>query len=155
MSAPRLNTPDADVLIVGAGPVGGALAGLLGRRGISVIVVERETDFYRLPRAAHFDHEIMRIFQELGIADAVAAAARVVEAYEFRNAAGDILVRYDMSGPPAICSISRRWNRRFATHSPPCQTCRCGPVAALSPSARRRGAAWRRSSSTKPARNSA
>jgi 3-(3-hydroxy-phenyl)propionate hydroxylase len=105
---------DADVLIAGLGPVGGVLAGLLAQRGLSVIVVEREHDFYRLPRAAHFDHEIMRIFQELGIAEAVAADARVVSAYEFQNAAGDILVRYDMAGLVAVSG----WPPSYLFHQP-------------------------------------
>jgi 3-(3-hydroxy-phenyl)propionate hydroxylase len=59
---------DCDVLVVGLGPVGAALCALLAREGVSAIAVERETDIYPLPRAAHFDHEIMRLFQKLGIA---------------------------------------------------------------------------------------
>jgi 3-(3-hydroxy-phenyl)propionate hydroxylase len=85
-----------DVLISGLGPVGAALAALLVREGLSVIAVEKETEVYPLPRAAHFDHEIMRLFQRLGIAETVLADARIAPAYEFRNAAGDILMRYDL-----------------------------------------------------------
>ena len=44
---------DADVLIAGAGPVGAALAALLAGQGVSTIVADRETEIYRLPRAAH------------------------------------------------------------------------------------------------------
>jgi 3-(3-hydroxy-phenyl)propionate hydroxylase len=89
---------DCDVLVVGLGPVGAALCALLAREGVSAIAVERETDVYPLPRAAHFDHEIMRLFQKLGIAEAMQAAARPAAAYEFRNAAGEILMRYDQGG---------------------------------------------------------
>jgi 3-(3-hydroxy-phenyl)propionate hydroxylase len=109
-----MTTPDADVLIAGLGPVGGVLAGLLAQRGLRVIVVEREQEPYRLPRAAHFDHEIMRIFQELGIAEAVAADARVVGAYEFRNGAGEILVRYDMAG----VRTASGWPPSYLFHQP-------------------------------------
>ncbi|MDR3507331.1 MAG: FAD-dependent monooxygenase, partial [Caulobacteraceae bacterium] len=74
---------DCDVLIVGLGPVGAGLAALLSRQGVSTIAVDKDTEVYPLPRAAHFDHEIMRLFQQLGIAEAVLKHARVAPAYEF------------------------------------------------------------------------
>jgi len=103
-----------DVLISGLGPVGAALAALLVREGLSVIAVEKETEVYPLPRAAHFDHEIMRLFQRLGIAETVLADARIAPAYEFRNAAGDILMRYDLvaQGSPS------GWAPSFMFHQP-------------------------------------
>lgn len=58
---------DADVAIVGAGPVGTLLAILLGQRGKQVTLIERWTNHYALPRAVTFDHEIARIFATLGI----------------------------------------------------------------------------------------
>src|SRR5579859_5863529 len=61
----------ADVVIVGFGPVGAVLAGLLGRRGLEVVVIERELDVYALPRAAHIDHTGLRALQELGCLDKV------------------------------------------------------------------------------------
>ena len=42
-----------DVAIVGAGPVGTTLAALLAKRGLSVVVLERDLDIYPLQRAAH------------------------------------------------------------------------------------------------------
>jgi 3-(3-hydroxy-phenyl)propionate hydroxylase len=60
-----------DVAVVGLGPVGAVLAGLLGRRGLDVVVVERDTDVFALPRAAHIDHTGLRALQELGCLDAV------------------------------------------------------------------------------------
>ncbi len=81
-----------DVMVIGFGPVGAVLADWLGQEGLSVAVVERSTEVYPLPRAAHFDHEIMRVFQRLGIVDAVLPHVRVAGAYEFRNAAGDLLM---------------------------------------------------------------
>lgn len=82
-----------DVVVVGLGPVGAVLAGLLGQHGLNVAVVERSREVYPLPRAAHFDHEIMRVFQKLGIAEAALAHSRPAGAYEFRNAAGELLMR--------------------------------------------------------------
>lgn len=93
---------DCDVLIAGGGPTGVTLAILLAKRGISVIVLEKEADIYPLPRAAHIDHEGMRILQEAGVADDVMATSRRVTRYDFLNAKGDLLLRFtgsDRTGP--------------------------------------------------------
>ncbi|MFW6772917.1 bifunctional 3-(3-hydroxy-phenyl)propionate/3-hydroxycinnamic acid hydroxylase [Nocardioides sp. CPCC 205120] len=84
---------DADVLIVGFGPVGQSLAALLGRSGHRVIVCERRAGRYETPRAGHFDHEIMRVFQSLGIADQVGAVADPARLYEFLDTDGTVLAR--------------------------------------------------------------
>ncbi|HEX3918911.1 MAG TPA: bifunctional 3-(3-hydroxy-phenyl)propionate/3-hydroxycinnamic acid hydroxylase [Caulobacteraceae bacterium] len=83
-----------DVLIVGLGPVGATLAALLGDAGVDVIAIDRLVEVYPLPRAAHFDHEIMRVFQALGIADEVLRHARPATGYEFRSAEGEVLVSF-------------------------------------------------------------
>ncbi len=62
----------AEVIIVGCGPVGVTAAHLLGAKGISTLVIERDVEPYDLPRAVHFDHEIMRVFQSAGLADVLA-----------------------------------------------------------------------------------
>ena len=46
---------DADVCVVGYGPVGATLSNLAADCGLSVVVLERDADIYRLPRAVHFD----------------------------------------------------------------------------------------------------
>ena len=58
-----------DVVIVGLGPTGLTLAHALGRRGRSVLVLEREPEFYGNARAVYTDDECMRIFQSLGLAE--------------------------------------------------------------------------------------
>jgi 2-polyprenyl-6-methoxyphenol hydroxylase-like FAD-dependent oxidoreductase len=69
-----LNTnAEHDVVIVGYGPVGQTLAGLLARLGYSVAIVEKHRQRYRHARAGHIDHEILRIWQSLG------AAPRILE----------------------------------------------------------------------------
>ncbi|MBB4682609.1 bifunctional 3-(3-hydroxy-phenyl)propionate/3-hydroxycinnamic acid hydroxylase MhpA [Amycolatopsis jiangsuensis] len=88
-----------DVVIVGAGPVGLTLARALGLRGHDVRVLERWPEPYALPRAVHFDDEIGRIFQSLGLSDEIrAVSAAVPDHYEWRNASGEPLVRIDWSG---------------------------------------------------------
>ncbi len=58
-----------DVVIVGCGPVGALAANLLGQKGLTVLVLERELEHYPLPRAVHLDHEMMRLFQSAGVID--------------------------------------------------------------------------------------
>jgi 3-(3-hydroxy-phenyl)propionate hydroxylase len=60
-----------DVAIIGCGPVGALAANLLGREGLSVVVLEKELAHYPLPRAVHLDHEMMRLFQSAGVIDRV------------------------------------------------------------------------------------
>ena len=56
-----------DVVIIGFGPTGGTLANLLALHGFSILVLEKEKSFYPLPRAVHFDDEVMRVFETIGI----------------------------------------------------------------------------------------
>lgn len=88
-----------DVVIVGAGPVGLALGRMLGLRGHDVLILERWPQPYPLPRAVHFDDEIGRIFQAMGLSDEIKAISDPVpDFYEWRNAVGQALVRIDWSG---------------------------------------------------------
>ena len=80
--------PEIDAAIVGYGPVGQALAALLGAAGHRVAVFERHDEVYRLPRAVHLDHEIMRLLQQLGIADAVAGDMLAASEYHWLGADG-------------------------------------------------------------------
>ena len=77
---------DCDVLIACGGPTGVTLAILLARQGVNVLVAEKEAAIFPLPRAAHIDHEGMRILQAAGAADAVFATSRRVARYDFLNA---------------------------------------------------------------------
>lgn len=58
-----------DVAIVGYGPVGVTAANLLGQQGLSVVVVERDPDIYARARAISTDEEVVRIWQQVGLAD--------------------------------------------------------------------------------------
>ncbi len=83
---------DCDVLVSGLGPVGAALTAMLAKQGLSVIALDKELTPHPMPRAVHFDHEVMRIFQGLGVAEAVQAHTRDVPAYEFRSANDELLI---------------------------------------------------------------
>ncbi len=67
---------DADLLIAGMGPVGAVAANIAGTAGLRTIVIERDIEPYRLPRAIVFDAEIMRIFAAIGLADTIASVTR-------------------------------------------------------------------------------
>jgi 3-(3-hydroxy-phenyl)propionate hydroxylase len=90
----------ADVVIVGLGPTGAALAGLLGQRGMRVAVFDRLPDLYPLPRAAGLDHEVMRIAQELRIAERLAPHISPYRPSEYRGMDGQIIKRLDAAPPP-------------------------------------------------------
>lgn len=82
-----------DVAIVGLGPTGATLANLLGSAGLSVLVIEKEAAIYPLPRAIHFDGEVMRVFQSIGLREAVLAISRPgAQGMHFVNAAGETLL---------------------------------------------------------------
>ncbi len=89
-----MGTPDLDhdVVVVGFGPAGSTLAALLAARGLRVLVIDRDTDIYPLPRAVHFDHEIMRVLQEVGIADELADATITNPGMDFLTADRQVLL---------------------------------------------------------------
>ena len=89
----------AEVAIIGFGPVGAVLAGLLGRRGIEVVVLERDAAVFPLPRAAHIDHQGLRAVQELGCLDALLPDMVRNRALELVSAAGETLVHVPADQP--------------------------------------------------------
>lgn len=103
-----------DVAIVGYGPAGAALANLLALRGLSVLVLEREASIFPLPRAIHFDGEAMRVFQTIGIAEALEPSLVVAPGMRFVNAQGKILV--DWKRPTEVGS--QAWRPSYRFHQP-------------------------------------
>ncbi|PRY41269.1 bifunctional 3-(3-hydroxy-phenyl)propionate/3-hydroxycinnamic acid hydroxylase [Umezawaea tangerina] len=69
---------EADVLVIGYGPVGMTAAALLAQQGLDVIAIEKHPKLYNLPRAGHLDGETLRTFQGLGIGEQVEIVARPV-----------------------------------------------------------------------------
>ena len=60
-----------DVVIVGFGPAGAVAACWLGQAGVKTLVVEKSRTIWDIPRAIALDHEILRVFQNIGIIDRV------------------------------------------------------------------------------------
>lgn len=103
-----------DVVIIGYGPVGGSLAHLLGQCGLSVLVLEREAAAYHLPRAVHFDAEVMRVFQWIGIAEKIEPLTAAHPGMRFVDGSGNLLL--DWPRPQGIGPHGWRSNFRF--HQP-------------------------------------
>ncbi len=57
------------VIVVGLGPVGAALANLLGRQGIHVLALDRADSVFAAPRAIALDNEALRILQMCGVTE--------------------------------------------------------------------------------------
>ncbi|WP_026926384.1 bifunctional 3-(3-hydroxy-phenyl)propionate/3-hydroxycinnamic acid hydroxylase [Granulicoccus phenolivorans] len=98
MTAPQ--TSDTDVIIVGMGPVGITLAGLLAKRNIRVAIFDKLPGLYPLPRAAGMDHEVMRIAQELGLSEELSQYVAPYRPSQYRGARGQVIKRLDSPPPP-------------------------------------------------------
>jgi 3-(3-hydroxy-phenyl)propionate hydroxylase len=110
---------NADLLVVGMGPAGDVLAGLARLHGLSVIAIDQAPAIHPLPRAAVFDHEIMRIFQMLGVAGAVLPQTRKVERYQFVTAARDVLLDFTLAPNHPVSG----WGESYALHQPTVEAC--------------------------------
>ncbi len=62
---------DADVLVVGAGPVGLTLANILGLQGVRTLVIEERESLIDYPRGVGLDDEALRTFQAIGLVDRI------------------------------------------------------------------------------------
>ncbi|MFE7746606.1 bifunctional 3-(3-hydroxy-phenyl)propionate/3-hydroxycinnamic acid hydroxylase [Nocardia sp. NPDC057455] len=97
---------DHEVVIVGLGPTGLTLANLLGRRGIDVLVLEREPKFYGLARAVYTDDEGMRIFQTAGIADELATDMNIDSTVQWVRGDGKLLAQFSQIERPLGWPVS-------------------------------------------------
>ncbi len=105
---------DFDVAIVGYGPTGAVLAHLLGQCGVRVLALEREGAAYHLPRAVHFDAEVMRVLQWIGVAEAIEPLTARHPGMRFVGPKGELLLdwpRPDGIGPQG-------WRSNFRFHQP-------------------------------------
>ena len=89
-----------DVAIAGFGPAGATAARLLGAQGLRTLVVDRLTGVYDKPRAFAMDHEIMRVFQNAGLANAIEPHVAPFTASEHYGVDGRLIRRLTMIDPP-------------------------------------------------------
>lgn len=97
---------DYEVVLVGLGPTGLTLANLLGRRGIAVLVLEREPEYYGLARAVYTDDEGLRIFQTAGVADELAAEMNVDSTVQWVRGNGKVLAQFNERERPLGWPVS-------------------------------------------------
>jgi 3-(3-hydroxy-phenyl)propionate hydroxylase len=86
----------ADVIVVGGGPVGVAMALLCEQRGLHTVVFERSTEIYDLPRAIVMDDEIQRVFQGAGLIDGLHAITSPMAGAEFLSADGTQIIGIEL-----------------------------------------------------------
>lgn len=89
-----------DVVVVGFGPVGAVAAGMLGAHGHRTLAVDRLTEVYDKPRAIAIDHEILRHFDNMGIAQAILPHVAPFTASQHFGARGQLIRRVDMVPEP-------------------------------------------------------
>ncbi|MGJ4952321.1 bifunctional 3-(3-hydroxy-phenyl)propionate/3-hydroxycinnamic acid hydroxylase [Bradyrhizobium sp. HKCCYLS20291] len=114
MSNTAAHSQNFDVVIVGRGPVGSTLANLLGLCGISTLILEREAKTYHLPRAVHFDDECMRVFQTIGLAEAILPHLTLSPGMRFVDAEGRLLLDWPRTREPTAMG----WNLSYRFHQP-------------------------------------
>ncbi|GAA0771471.1 bifunctional 3-(3-hydroxy-phenyl)propionate/3-hydroxycinnamic acid hydroxylase [Ideonella azotifigens] len=76
------------------------LSALLAQRGMTVAAFDRMPDLFPLPRAIGFDHEVMRVMQELGIASRVLTHAAPYRPSQYRGVEGQLIKQLDTEPPP-------------------------------------------------------
>jgi 3-(3-hydroxy-phenyl)propionate hydroxylase len=115
---PDPSSNDVQVLIVGLGPTGAALAGLLGQRGVRTVVFDKLPQLFPLPRAIGMDHEVMRIAQELNIDHRLGGLVEPYRPSEYRGVEGQIIKRLDSPPPPHRLG----WDPMFVFNQPAFET---------------------------------
>lgn len=103
---------DADVIIVGAGPVGLTIANTLGVAGVPALVIEKLDKIIDYPRAIGIDDESLRTLQTAGLVDQVQA-----------HITPDHWMRFYTASGKCFASIEPRtdefgWSRRNAFIQP-------------------------------------
>ena len=85
----------ADVVIVGAGPVGLTIANYLGCMGVNALVIEQRDKLIDYPRGVGMDDECLRSFQAIGLADVIASHTTPAQKMRFLTMTGKTFALID------------------------------------------------------------
>ncbi|MDO5500399.1 MAG: FAD-dependent monooxygenase, partial [Propionibacteriaceae bacterium] len=89
-----------EVLIAGAGPVGLALANLLGQYGRNVVLIESRSELIDYPRGVGMDDESFRSIQTMGLVDEVTPFTVPHHIMRLVNGHGEVILTNDPKGEP-------------------------------------------------------
>lgn len=100
-------TRSTEILIAGAGPVGLALANLLGGYGRTALVVEARDTLIDYPRGVGLDDESLRTIQAMGLVDEVLPFTVPHHVMRLVNGRGEVILTNDPGGEPL--GWARKW----------------------------------------------
>ena len=100
---------DAEIAVIGYGPSGVVAASMLGKAGVSTIVLERDVDLYARARAVTVNDWTLRILQELAVAERVKADMDEMPAVSWKTYEDRLVFRLvqkpDVLGQPTAMMI--------------------------------------------------
>ncbi|MBX2843022.1 MAG: bifunctional 3-(3-hydroxy-phenyl)propionate/3-hydroxycinnamic acid hydroxylase [Flammeovirgaceae bacterium] len=105
-----------DVIIVGYGPVGMIAANIFGMYGLQTLVIEKKTTFYNIPRAIHFDDEVMRIFQYIGLEEEILKIAKPIPGLHLIDKHQKVLFQITKG-------VSSGWDSSYLFYQPELEFC--------------------------------
>ncbi|SDG80415.1 3-(3-hydroxy-phenyl)propionate hydroxylase [Pseudomonas flavescens] len=106
---------DYHLIIVGLGPVGVTAANLASQWGLRTLVLDKSESVYQNPRAMGMDHEAMRTFDNIGLADSIAEYVMPYRASHYLNAEGQLIKHIDAAKPPFLLG----WAPNYVFSQPP------------------------------------
>ncbi len=106
---------DYDLIIVGMGPVGAMAANLAGLWGLQTLALDKAESVYENPRAMGFDHEVMRAFANIGLAEAIAPYVMPYRASHYLTTESRLIKHIDAAKPPHMLG----WAPNYVFSQPP------------------------------------
>ena len=88
---------NADVVIVGGGPVGMTMSIACSRLGLSNVVIEREPEAFPLPRAIEMDAEVHRSLLRHDLGESLQRCLSPMVAADFVDSSGAQLMGIELS----------------------------------------------------------
>jgi 2-polyprenyl-6-methoxyphenol hydroxylase-like FAD-dependent oxidoreductase len=95
----RMLPKNVDVVVVGAGPSGLALAATLRQAGADALVLEKAAQGAGTSRAAVVHARTLEVLEQLGVSSRMVAEGRVVPTFTMRSGSR-VLIRIDFAGLP-------------------------------------------------------